>query len=247
MNYDHKDYGKFNNDWHSHDSFYKFSKIQPALEKFYSEFRGHTIRILDVGSGAGVFGALVGVFFHSKGVKVYYDSVEPNHELIENQKKINPFFSKHYSDWKDINKDYDICLCIDVIEHIEESSIFLDKLASSSQFGLFNIPIEVNLFDYFRNLYLGNYYDMQKETIGHLHFYSDASERKLFRSYSSLFREFAPYFDLIFTVHSVNHKKQLDSRLRALELSVSRIIFILLKGVSSRIIQGSVYSLIKFK
>jgi SAM-dependent methyltransferase len=248
LKYDNANYGALNVDWHSADSFYKFNKIYRMLELFCCSLTKDKITILDVGSGVGIIGQLFCNFFQSKGVEVVYDTVEPNSDLVTYYKKRNNAFRKNYSSWELVDDYYDICMCFDVVEHIHDDKAFLQKLAECSKHGFFNIPVELNLVDWLRSFYIRDYYKLQEQTLGHVHFYGINKIKSLLGVCASqLSTEFHPYSELVLLVGSKDHIQQLNSRLRKLELYISKWIHALFPIVSPYIIQGSVYSLIRFK
>lgn len=248
MKYDNANYGALNEDWHSADSFYKFYKIYPMLELFHSSFTKKKISILDVGSGAGIIGQLFCDFFRSKGVEVVYDTVEPNAELVAYYNERNKSFRKNYNTWELIDNLYDICLCFDVVEHIDDDTAFVKKLSGCSSYGFFNVPVEINLVDWLRSFYIRGYYDLQEQTLGHVHFYGVNTIKRILGSCAKqLVMEFCPYCELVLMVRSKDHAQQLNSRLRKVELEVSKWIHALAPVVSPYIIQGSVYSFVEFR
>lgn len=248
MKYDNANYGLLNSDWHSADSFYKFNKVYRMLELFYCSFPKDKITILDVGSGAGIIGQLFCAFFQSKGVNVAYDTVEPNAELVKHYNERNSFFRKNYKSWEFVDNYYDICLCFDVVEHINDDKAFIKKLAECSNYGFFNVPVELNFVDWLRSFYIREYYNLQEQTLGHVHFYGINTIKSLLDARANqLSTEFHPYSDLVLLVGSKEHKRQLNSRLRKLELYISKWIHALFPIVSPYIVQGSVYSMLKFK
>jgi hypothetical protein len=248
LKYDNNNYGIINKDWHSSDSFYKFSKIYHELEAFIRTFKKNEIIILDVGSGAGIIGKLFCEFFVSRGITVVFDTVEPNTKLVEVYKEKNSFFRRNFLSWELIDTEYDLCLCFDVVEHIQDDTGFISKLADVSDFGFFNIPVEINLVDFLRSFYVKNYYKMQEESLGHLHFYSFKTAKKILSEVSvELKTTFQPYSEIVLLVASHSHEKQLSSKLRWIELYISKWIHNFIPYIPRYIIQGSMYSAVRFK
>lgn len=247
MKYDNANYGKINADWHSADSFYKFQKVYPMLELFCCSFKADKITILDVGSGVGIIGKLFCDFFRSKGIEVFYDTVEPNAELVTYYPEKNKAFRKNYNSWELVDDYYDICMCFDVVEHIHDDKSFMRKLAECSNYGFFNVPVEINLVDWLRSFYIRDYYKLQEQTLGHVHFYGINNIKLLLGACAKqMSMKFYPYSELVLLVGSKDHKQQLSSRLRKLELHISKWIHVLFPVIAPYIVQGSVYSMLKF-
>jgi len=64
---------------------------------------------------------------------------------------------------------YDLVLCADVFEHVENPYLFLRNLRKTSKYFLFNIPLESNLLSMLQGKRI-----MRRsfDSVGHLHFYS---------------------------------------------------------------------------
>ena len=70
------------------------------------------------------------------------------------------------------DNSYDLMLCADVFEHIEDSYSFLRKLNKKSKYFLFNIPLELCLLSMLQgNKIIKKQYDI----VGHIHFYSSST------------------------------------------------------------------------
>jgi hypothetical protein len=235
-------YLKNNPDAHVADSFFKFGQMLPLLEKVPTPDRTFSIR-------AGVVGHLVSLYFHHRGVDVRTTAADISTGMLDLQKVNNPFVTEI------IVGDtvaafaggarYDLVLAIDVFEHMPDYRPALEAIRNGSTWLVCNMPIERNLFDLLRNIYMKDrYYSEQTRSIGHLHFFSYRQHLREFRGHFDVVRaDFSPYCRLIAQVPSPDNERQLGNRLRRLELAVSRWISALAPWAAPWIIQGSCYSL----
>lgn len=70
---------------------------------------------------------------------------------------------------------FDLLLCIDVIEHIDDINGFLQKIRNKAEYKLFNIPVEKSLY---KNLIPGRL-EVSREKYGHIHFFTRRSAEAL--------------------------------------------------------------------
>jgi hypothetical protein len=209
-----------------------------------------SISILDIGGGVGQVGLLVCLYFRNRGMNVEFSIVDISQHFLDIQYRINPFVKNRYLG--DVyqafssGQVYDVVLGIDVFEHLSDYKSIFSLLDRKSSYLICNFPIEVNLSDIFRDLYMkGNYYSLQKSTLGHLHFISLRQHLRELRKFFILTEwSFHPYWELILSVRSSDHQRQLQSPLRAIELIISRWVSKFTPAwLSALIVQGSCYSL----
>jgi hypothetical protein len=244
-------YLRNNPDAHVSDSFFKFSQLLPLLEKIPT--RNRTLSILDIGGGAGVVGHLASLYFHHRGFDVKTTAADVSTSMLDLQKANNPFITKVVAGDTVAafagGCRYDLALAIDVFEHMPDYRPALEAIQKGSTWLVCNMPIERNLFDFLRNVYMKDrYYSEQTRSIGHLHFFSYWRHVHEFREYFNIVRaDFSPYWRLITQVRSLDNQRQLENRLRYLELVVSRWVSTLAPWAAPWIIQGSCYSLSRSK
>jgi hypothetical protein len=63
---------------------------------------------------------------------------------------------------------FDLVLCIDVLEHIEDYFTFLRRLRTKGQHFIFHIPLDMNVQMVLRNAPINDV----REWVGHLHYFS---------------------------------------------------------------------------
>ncbi len=225
---------------------YKFYYIEKLLQEI--EISNKRVTILDVGGGGGFLGRMICDYFSKQGKSIEFHILDISQTMIEVQKSNNPYVSKaHNCSLEDLRVDvkFDLVLMIDVIEHIpnkDEASSILQRI---SHYAIYNIPVEINLFDILRNNYMKNkYYALQTETLGHLHFFSYQSAFKHFSKYFEPIESFFPdYARHVLYSDTKEFNAQRNNKLRRYELKVSIWIYKYLKFLAPFMIQGSLFIL----
>lgn len=191
-----------NPDYHSKDSSFKASNFAHLLKKLYQEevlelpkFQS----IAEVGCGAGKVIeelALSGIFnslVDSEGWDISPQAIAIARSRLS---PVNYFLG----DITSSGKYYDLLVCADVFEHLENPYEFLASIKSMSRFVVFNIPLELS---FFHSLLFGKKYFVDKwEEVGHLHFYNSASALALLETTN---------FRIIGYMHAKNYKHFLNS------------------------------------
>ena len=229
---------------HGEDSDYKFAYIRQLLSR--CAFAGPSVHILDVGGGCGGIAALVCEQLAQQGLQVECHAFDLSPAMLEQQRVNNPYNTLATSDFAQIREQrYDLALLIDVIEHIPDNGPLADVVDHISRHVIYNIPIERNLFDWLRNLYMKRrYYALQNESLGHVHFYSYGGAKRFVRAHHRLVDWIFPdYHRHLLESDFPDYVVQRMNRLRGLELLVSRLIYRFLKPLAPWLIQGSLFIL----
>lgn len=247
--YNNNSYIENNPTIHSEDSDFKFSNILEFLDKL--TIYENKVKILDVGGGAGLIGKMVMNYFLDKGVKVYLDSLDLSIEMLKIQKKNNPKINNLFNCSLDKckEKNYDLVLMIDVIEHIPNKNLTATSLNKLTKNIIYNIPVEKNLFDIIRNVsLLFQYYKKQTQLLGHVHFFSFQSAISFLKTHHQIVeKKFVPYCFHIKKSDFINYVEYRKSLIRRIELNISCWLNIFNKRFSSLIIQGSCYAFVRTK
>ncbi len=181
---------------HEFDSPWKLKKIIPFIDKFMNNYKKDNITLLDVGGGAGLILKGVSVYierYYQISVKKYALDLSP--EILEVQKKRNPDLKKALNE--DIrntsleNKEINLCLMIDVLEHIPKPHLALKELKRISEFIIFKVPIEDNF--YYR---IWNFLKKEErkqfftQNSGHINFYNFYNLKHQIESYAGTILEY---------------------------------------------------------
>lgn len=230
---------------HLEDSEFKFASMEPLLREV--RVPSGEIKILDVGGGAGILGGLVAAHFEKRGLRVDFVALDLSAEMLSVQSRNNPQISRTLNcSIVDCDETgFDLVLMIDVIEHIPDLHAAADRLAQIGDCVIYNIPIQVNLFDMLRNLmHRGRYYCEQERLIGHLHFFSYARARRFVNQHhvcvASLFK---PYCFMMLHSSDPGYVRLRASRLRLAEVRLSCLIAKYLGWIAPWIVQGSMFVL----
>jgi len=229
---------------HGEDADYKFTYIRQLLKR--CAFAGPSVRILDVGGGGGTIAALLCEHLSQQGLQVECHAFDLSLDMLEQQRANNPYNTLVTSDFAEIcEQRYDLALLIDVIEHIPDNGPVADDIDRIARHVIYNIPIERNLFDWMRDLYMRRrYYVAQTESLGHVHFYSYLDVKRFVRTHHLLVDAIFPdYPGHLLESAFPGYIAQRANRLRGLELSISRMIYRFLKPFAPWLIQGSLFVL----
>jgi len=163
---------------HIEDSFWKVSKIIPLIDEFVDYANKNEIKLLDVGGGAGLILNTISTYMKERhGIKVDKFALDLSPSILEVQKKNNPDLKKALNE--DIrktslsDKEVDLTLMIDVLEHIPNSIEALKELKRISKFVIFKVPLEDNLIARTANfIRKGKPRRDLIETVGHINVYN---------------------------------------------------------------------------
>ncbi len=169
---------------HEIDSPWKIRKIIPLVDQFINYNTKDEINLLDVGGGAGLILKGISLYIEKKyGLKVNKFALDLSLGILKIQKEKNLDLKKALNE--DIchtslkNKEIDLTLMIDVLEHIPNPKMALEELKRISNFVLMKVPLEDNL--YFKAL---NFIKKSNKTynsiekFGHVYFYNYKSLKR---------------------------------------------------------------------
>jgi ubiquinone/menaquinone biosynthesis C-methylase UbiE len=165
---------------HEEDSNWKITKILPYVDLIFADgFKPIScLTLLDIGGGAGTIMNGVSSYINSKfKARVRKIALDLSPGMLKVQIKNNPDISKALTE--DIchtslaDKEADIALMIDVLEHVPEPVKALKELKRISKYAIFKVPLESNLRANIENkLSHGRTKLSSKEKWGHINFYS---------------------------------------------------------------------------
>lgn len=151
----------YDSTWHNSDTKWKADTVQRVLAR-------HGIRprsICDIGCGTGaVLEALA-----ERSPSLQLVGYEPSREALslapdECERRATFVHGPSTVD----NDTFDVLLCFDVLEHVENPSEFLRSIRSKAPLAMFNIPLDLTVLNACRPSVLLKL----RERIGHLHYFT---------------------------------------------------------------------------
>ena len=171
------------------DSEWKLSKIIPLLDEWDTQVSESIkiINLLDVGGGAGLI--LRSVSSHIEGKynkKVNKYALDLSGAALEMQQKKNPDLKKalkeDIADTSLENKEIDLTLLIDVLEHLAEPNKALKEIKRISRFVILKVPLEDNIVTNLSNLInSGQTRRELAEKLGHVNLYNHRTLKRQIR------------------------------------------------------------------
>jgi ubiquinone/menaquinone biosynthesis C-methylase UbiE len=163
---------------HVEDSRWKFETLKTLLDYFNQETTNKDVAVLDVGGGAGHILKKASEYLkqaHKRNVEKYALDICP--QILEKQKLENrdlkAFFNEDICHTSLANKSIDLALIIDVLEHIVNPIQALNEIRRISNYAIFKVPLENNLYSKFYNLAKkGKPRRESIENLGHLNVYN---------------------------------------------------------------------------
>jgi SAM-dependent methyltransferase len=181
---------------HEEDSPWKVSKIIPFIDRFISCINRDEISLLDVGGGAGsILNALSSFIEDNYSIKVVKLVLDLSPAMLEIQKKRTAGLIKALNeDIRDTSlgdKEIDLTLMIDVLEHVPNPIKALEEVKRISNFAIFKVPIDDNYFFRVWNfINRGEHRQLAMETMGHINIYSFSKLRCQIEEYAGCVLDF---------------------------------------------------------
>src|SRR3989344_4327458 len=170
------DYIKIHPSLHSEDSAWKVSKILPPINLFKNEINKKLIKILDVGGGAGIIFLNISNYLESQRFLIEKSALDLSRDMLNIQQKNNPGLKTYLGDISKTNfkdKSFDICLLIDVLEHLKNDHVAIKEIKRISNYALFKVPLEKNLIENIINHLLANRLNIsRRKRYGHVNYYT---------------------------------------------------------------------------
>jgi ubiquinone/menaquinone biosynthesis C-methylase UbiE len=189
VDYYEKDYIRLNpqcmeaNEW-------KFSKIKPLLDELFRECMGwKEVRLLDIGANEGLILKRTASYLQCRyRIRVHKIGLDISHAVQEAMKRNNPDLLKALNEdarkTSLLNKEVDIALMIDVLEHIPQPEQALRELQRVAKYAVLKVPLEKNVITILWNILIHNRernYMIQR--YGHINTYSFPVLLKQVREY----------------------------------------------------------------
>lgn len=207
------EYIRKNPSLHVQDSPWKVSKIIPFIDDFI-HYLNYEIKILDVGGGAGLILKEISTYIEKTcGLIVNKYALDLSPGMLKIQKLNNSDIIKSLNE--DVcntslaDKEIDLMLMIDVLEHIPNPIIALKEMKRISRFIIFKVPLEDNLCNRIWNFAMrGKPRKYAIEKIGHIQIYNFITLEHQIKKHTGLIINYAftNVFDYI--LNSKHYKKK---------------------------------------
>lgn len=160
------------------DSPWKIKKIIPLVDRFIKTIDKKQINLLEAGGGAGVILSKISSYIKEQhGMRVNKYALDLSPRLLEMQRIQNPDLIKTLNE--DIshtslrNKEIDLTLLIDVLEHIPNPEKALEEIKRISKYIILKVPLDGYLIGSIWNLIRGGEPRRQGiEITGHINVYT---------------------------------------------------------------------------
>lgn len=180
--YQDGEYLASNPSWHEEDADWKAAKIVELLRRA-GEAAPRTVAEVGCGTG-GILRCLQDALPEATLLSGYDIAPEAIERARRHSNERLAFFCE---DITRANERYDLLLCIDVFEHVEDPFTFLRAIRPLAPKIVFNIPLEMHIAGILINHQLWT-----RRQFGHLHYYTAALAMETLRDcgYSMLARDF---------------------------------------------------------
>lgn len=155
--------------WHSEDAAWKARHILEILRELGLQPK----TVADVGCGAG--GVLANLQSELLGTECDgFDISSQSIEIARTHER--PGLRFHARDFVSQEGSFDLLLCLDVFEHVDDYLGFLRKLATRAEHVVFHIPLDMSTLGVARRWHL-----QTRASLGHLHYFSVDTARETLR------------------------------------------------------------------
>jgi SAM-dependent methyltransferase len=158
------------------DAQWKTSRLIPLIDTYVRIKGKDRINLLDVGGGAGFILSQTSAYLEQKyGVSVRKIALDLSPGALDMQRNTNPDLKKVLNE--DIRntslseKEIDLALVIDVLEHVPEPQKALDELRRISSFVILKVPLEDNLYCNLANIISKGKLRIEHRDRGHINAY----------------------------------------------------------------------------
>lgn len=150
-----------NQGWHQEDSPYKAGLVSAAIERAALTFSSCG----DVGCGAGLVTELLSAEYPHSSFTGFDLSNDAMQFWSERSSRANLQYRN--MEIGASGTKFDLVLCLDVFEHVEDYRGFLRALRNSGRHFIFNIPLDMNVVKL-----LTSGIRLAREEVGHLHYFN---------------------------------------------------------------------------
>lgn len=160
--YNNGDYLAKNEDWHAADSQWKANQVDRIIKR-----NGIlSSSICEIGCGAGEILKQLSLKTSYEKVEFYgYEISDDAFALCSTRETDRLHYFK--KNLLQLEEKYDVVLCIDVFEHVEDYMGFLKLLKSKGEYKVFHIPLDLSVVSLLRGKLL-----QLRDLVGHLHYFT---------------------------------------------------------------------------
>ena len=160
--YQNGEYLQSNPTWDSEDSPWKGALVEKLLKTKGIKPR----QICEVGCGAGEILLFLKDRFPESDIYGFDISIDAERFWTKHDGRNIKYFRKDFIESG--NEQYDCILLLDVIEHLENPFLFLEKIRQRGKFFIFHIPLDLSAWSILRK----NVLLRQRDKVGHIHFFT---------------------------------------------------------------------------
>ncbi len=184
--YDDGTYLEANPTWHVEDSPWKAQQI----EKILARNNLAPSSICEVGCGAGEILRQLSLRYDAR--LVGYE-ISPQAFSLCKERESPPKLTFVQGDLTEREEVYDLLLCIDVFEHVEDYLGFLRKIRDRANRHVFHIPLDLTISSVLRNAMLN-----ARESVGHLYYFTPETAIATLKDtgYKIIDQSFTPGFEI---------------------------------------------------
>jgi SAM-dependent methyltransferase len=154
-------YLELNKTWHQEDSPYKAKLVSIAIARNRIKFA----TCADIGCGAGLVTELLAKEFPSSTFEGFELSNDATQFWKQRQSLDNLTFK--IGNIFDSKQQFDLVVCLDVFEHVEDYFGFLRNLRAKGRTFVFNVPLDMNVMKI-----VTPGIKFAREEVGHLHYFN---------------------------------------------------------------------------
>jgi SAM-dependent methyltransferase len=155
-----------NDSWHEEDSPYKAGIVRKIIDANHIDPKS----IADIGCGSGLVAQLIAEAYPNAQVDGY--DISPDAASFWKKRKA-PHLAFKLDDYASAGGQYDLAMCLDVFEHVEDYYGFLRSVRPHSRYVVFNIPLDMSVI----KLVTPGIRRARNE-VGHLHYFNVYSARE---------------------------------------------------------------------
>jgi len=150
-------------EWHVPDSAWKAKHTLNILSKNNLVPKS----ICEVGCGAGEIIRILHDAFSNDAYCCGYEISPQAFELCKTREKEGlDYFLKDFL--KEDNKFFDLLLCYDVFEHVDDYLGFIRSLKDKSRYKIFHVPLDISAQSVFRE----KHFERARREVGHIHYFT---------------------------------------------------------------------------